>query len=517
MKIDQFTVEAPNVQYTEEHIISRYQYGNTKLVQGEGGKWVVKPWQESFEFRTQRKVPKLGVMLVGWGGNNGTTLTAGVLANKLGITWMTKDGVKHPNYWGSLTQASTVRVGNFEGEEVHAPFKGLLPMVEPNDIVLGGWDISRLNMAEAMERAQVLDWNLQQQLVPYMKDLHPLPGIYDPEFIAANQAERADNCIKGSKAEQVEVVRGQIRDFKKNTGVDKVIVLWTANTERYSQVVEGVNDTHENLMASIAKGETEISPSSLYAVACIEEGVAFINGSPQNTFVPGLIDMAVKKNVLIGGDDFKSGQTKLKSVLVDYLVGAGIKPVSIVSYNHLGNNDGCNLSAPQTFRSKEISKSNVVDDMVQSNSILYKPGEHPDHTVVIKYVPYVGDSKRAMDEYTSEIFMGGKNTLVIHNTCEDSLLAAPIILDLVLLAELTQRIELRRDGQPFQGMHPVAVLLSYLTKAPLVPEGTPVVNALNKQRAMLENVFRACVGLGPESNMLMECGWTNREGATSSS
>ncbi len=89
---------------------------------------------------------------------------------------MTKDGVKHPNYWGSLTQSSTVRVGNYAGEEVHAPFKALLPMVEPNDIVLGGWDISRVNMAEAMERAQVLDWNLQQQLVPYMKDLHPLPG-----------------------------------------------------------------------------------------------------------------------------------------------------------------------------------------------------------------------------------------------------------------------------------------------------------------------------------------------------
>lgn len=89
---------------------------------------------------------------------------------------MTKDGVQHPNYWGSLTQSSTVRVGNYEGEEVHAPFKALLPMVEPNDIVLGGWDISRLNMAESMERAQVLDWGLQQQLVPYMKDLHPLPG-----------------------------------------------------------------------------------------------------------------------------------------------------------------------------------------------------------------------------------------------------------------------------------------------------------------------------------------------------
>jgi myo-inositol-1-phosphate synthase len=123
------------------------------------------------------------------------------------------------------------------------------------------------------------------------------------------------------------------------------------------------------------------------------------------SFVAGLIDMAVEHNVIIAGDDFKSGQTKLKSVLVDYLVGAGIKPVSIVSYNHLGNNDGYNLSAPQTFRSKEISKSNVVDDMVASNGLLYGPGEHPDHCVVIKYVPYVGDSKRAMDEYTSEIFM----------------------------------------------------------------------------------------------------------------
>ena len=101
----------------------------------------------------------------------------------------------------------------------------------------------------------------------------------------------------------------------------------------------------------------------------------FINGAPQNTFVPGLIELAVQKKVLIGGDDFKSGQTKMKSVLVDFLVGAGIKPTSIVSYNHLGNNDGMNLSAPQTFRSKEISKSNVVDDMVASNSILYAPGD----------------------------------------------------------------------------------------------------------------------------------------------
>ena len=141
------------------------------------------------------------------------------------------------------------------------------------------------------------------------------------------------------------------------------------------------------MLAAVERNEAEISPSTLYAIACMQEGVPFINGSPQNTFVPGAIELAVRHNVLIGGDDFKSGQTKMKSVLVDFLVGAGIKPTSIVSYNHLGNNDGFNLSAPQTFRSKEISKSNVVDDMVASNSILYNEGEHPDHVVVIKCAP----------------------------------------------------------------------------------------------------------------------------------
>ncbi|KAG1676327.1 hypothetical protein FOA52_001122 [Chlamydomonas sp. UWO 241] len=505
LQTGEFEVRSPNVEYTPESITSSYEYTTTKLEREQDGKFIIKPTSIQYQFKTDRRVPKLGVMLVGLGGNNGTTLVGGVLANKHGITWMTKEGVKAPNYFGSLTQASTVRVGNFEGEEVYVPFKSLLPMVEPNDIVFGGWDISSMNMADSMERAKVLDWELQKQLVPLMKDITPLPGIFDASFIAANQGDRATNIIKGSKSEQVEAVRANIREFKASTGVDRVVILWTANTERYSAVVEGVNDTAENLLASIERNEPEVSPSTLYAVAAAQEGVPFVNGSPQNTFVPGMIELAVSKNVLIGGDDFKSGQTKLKSVLVDFLVGAGLKPVSIVSYNHLGNNDGMNLSAPQTFRSKEISKSNVVDDMVESNAILYKPGEHPDHTVVIKYVPYVGDSKRAMDEYTSEIFLNGKNTLVIHNTCEDSLLAAPLILDLVLVSELITRIEMKKDGEEaFHGFHPIAVLLSYLTKAPLVPAGTPVINALSKQRAMLENILRACVGLSPESNMLME-------------
>merc|ERR1712078_495648 len=309
----------------------------------------------------------------------------------------------------------------------------------------------------------------------------------------------------GDKNAHLEQIRTDIREFKAKNGLDKVIVLWTANTERFASVQSGVNDTADNLLAAIQANEPEIAPSTVFAVASILEGCIYINGSPQNTFVPGVIELADKHDVMIGGDDFKSGQTKMKSVMVDFLVSAGIKPTAIVSYNHLGNNDGKNLSAPQTFRSKEISKSNVVDDMVMSNRVLYKPHEHPDHVVVIKYVPTVADSKRAMDEYTSEIFMGGTNTIVMHNTCEDSLLATPLILDLAILADMTSRIQYKTPNMKEWGsLHPIMSILSYMIKAPLVPSGTPVVNSLFKQRSCIENILRACVGLPPDSCMALE-------------
>ena len=383
------------------------------------------------------------------------------------------------------------------------PFNKMLPMVNPNDIVLGGWDIHDRNLADAMENAQVLDLDLQKRLRPHMENLKPLPGIHFSEFVAENQYARANNLKTGTKQEQMEQIRQDIRTFKNHNNLDRVVVLWTANTERQCEVHEGLNDTETNLRSSVAKGETEVSPSTLFALACIDESTPFINGSPQNTFVPGVVEAAVRHNVLIGGDDFKSGQTKMKSALVDFLVGAGIKPTSIVSWNHLGNNDGYNLSSEKTFRSKEKSKSNVIDDVVNSNDTLYpSKDDKPDHCVVIKYVPYVGDSKRAMDEYSSEIFMHGRNTISMHNTCEDSLLAAPIILDLMLLAEMSTRIHVREgQSEKWQSLHPVSVLLSYLTKAPLVPNGVPVINALSKQRALLENMFRACIGLQPESNL----------------
>jgi len=402
--------------------------------------------------------------------------------------------------------ASTVKLGvDAKGKDVHVPFNKLVPMVHPNDMVIGGWDINNANLAEAMERACVLEPDLQRQLCPYMKELVPLPSIYYPDFIAANQNERANNVLTGTKKENLEQIRKDIRDFKAKNNLDSIVVVWTANTERFCSIIDGVNDTSENLLAAIEAGHEEISPSTVFAVACILEKTPFVNGSPQNTFVSGVQELASKHRVHIGGDDFKSGQTKMKSVLVDFMVNAGIKPTAITSYNHLGNNDGKNLSAPQQFRSKEISKSNVVDDMVESNRILYKEGEHPDHVVVIKYVPNVGDSKRALDEYVSEIFMGGKSTISMHNTCEDSLLASPLIIDLAIITELMTRVSFKtKEMEDFDTFNPVLSILSYMLKAPLVPKGTPVVNALGAQRNAIENIFRAFIGLRPRNDMMLE-------------
>ena len=375
-------------------------------------------------------------MMIGVGGNNGSTLCATILANRHNIIWHTKSGIQQPNYIGSVLRASTVRIGTEPGtgKEVHVPVSDVLPMVHPNDLVLGGWDISGVSMDKAMERAQVLDYDLQRQVLPHMALLgKPLPSIYYPDFIAANQEARADNLIPGDdKQAHLDHIRADIRKFKKDNDLDRVIVFWTANTERYADLIPGVNDTADNLLAAIKTSHSEVSPSSVFAVAAILEGEPFINGAPQNTFVPGVIALAEREQSFIGGDDLKSGQTKLKSVLAEFLVNAGIKPLSIASYNHLGNNDGHNLSAERQFRSKEISKSSVVDDMVDANRLLYKApavgakgvpvgkGEHPDHIVVIKYVPAVGDSKRAIDEYYSEIFCGGRSTINIFNECEVS-------------------------------------------------------------------------------------------------
>lgn len=210
-----FTVESPNVIYTENEIKSKYVYHTTSITKAEDGKYIATPKETLYDFKVERKVGKVGVMLVGWGGNNGTTVTAGIIANRRGLVWKTRQGEQTANYYGSVIMGSTMKLGTETktGKEVNIPFHNILPMVHPNDLVIGGWDISGMNLAEAMDRAAVLEPSLKSMIYKEMAEMKPLPSIYYPDFIAANQEDRADNVLEGSKASMahVEELRKHIR------------------------------------------------------------------------------------------------------------------------------------------------------------------------------------------------------------------------------------------------------------------------------------------------------------------
>jgi myo-inositol-1-phosphate synthase len=214
-KKDLFTVNSPNVTYTPNEIRSKYTYRTTIVDQSPDGKFVATPKETVYDFKVDRKVPKTGVMLVGWGGNNGTTVTAGIIANRRGLVWETREGPRAANYYGSVVMGSTMKLGTNAktAKDVNIPFHDALPMVHPNDLVIGGWDISGLNLAAAMDRAAVLEPTLKAQVKKEMASMVPLPSIYYPDFIAANQEDRADNVIPGTKAslDHVEHIRKDIR------------------------------------------------------------------------------------------------------------------------------------------------------------------------------------------------------------------------------------------------------------------------------------------------------------------
>ena len=292
-------VQFPSIQVESASILAasagdsrtvRYTSTSSHVKRSADGSLRVTPTQKEYLLQVPVQRPgRVGLMLVGWGGNNGSTLTAALLAHQHSVTWKSRRGVEKPNFYGSLVMASTVTLGNDEesGKEVTAPMFQLAPFVDPKNLVIGGWDISSMNLAAACDRAQVLEPTLIEKLNGHMHHLMPLPSIYDPTFIASNQSDRADNVIPGSKSEQLEQVRKDIREFKESNELDEVIILWTANTERYTEIQSGIHNTWANLETAINSNHAEISPSTLFAVASILEGSPFINGSPQNTFVPG--------------------------------------------------------------------------------------------------------------------------------------------------------------------------------------------------------------------------------------
>lgn len=452
--------------------------------------------------KVDHKIPKLGVMLVGWGGNNGTTLTAGILANKKNLSWRTKTGIQKANFFGSLTQSVTTKVGvkyNEKTNEVSDAFKivkELVPLVEPTDLEITGWDISKMNLYEACYRAKVLEPTLVEQLKEDLEELVPMSSVLNPSFVASNQSDRMDNVFKGTNQECVDKLRNDIRQFREK--VDKVVVLWTANTERFGEDYPTVESLDEAI-----RGNKEVSASVLFAYASGLEGCLFLNGSPQNTVTQGMIEHFRQNNAFIGGADFKTGQTKFKSLMLDFFMGSGLRLASCMSYNHLGNNDGKNLSEPEQFRSKEISKAGVLSDEIEANKVLYPDdNKEVDHTIVIKYCPFVGDSKRAMDEYTAQIFLNGHFTLVTHATCEDSLLAAPIMLDLLLLGEFFTRVKIDDKSTG-----PVLSYLSFFFKAPVTNHPEYVFNSFSRQKETLINFLKVCGGIPVGDSTLLSVGF----------
>ena len=227
---DLFTVDSPDVVYTDKEILSKYTYRTTSVSRGADGRYVATPKETIYDFKVERKVGKVGMMLVGWGGNNGTTVTAGIIANRRGLTWATREGDRAANYYGSVVMSSTIKLGTDakSGKEINIPFHDVLPMVHPNDLAIGGWDISGMDMAQAMDRAAVLEPTLKDQVKKEMAEMKPLPSIYYPDFIAANQGTRADNLIEGSKASMthVEQIRKDIR-----YALDRALWLQTADKE----------------------------------------------------------------------------------------------------------------------------------------------------------------------------------------------------------------------------------------------------------------------------------------------
>ncbi|KHJ78803.1 inositol-3-phosphate synthase, partial [Oesophagostomum dentatum] len=220
----QLIVDSPHVRCDGNEIETTFQYRKNHFSHTPEG-LKVSPKLHEYLFKTQLKPKKTGVLLVGIGGNNGSTSVGAVFANKKHMTWRTKEGLHTANYFGSITQASTVHLGWDGEQQVHVPFNEIIPILSPNDLVIDGWDINNKNLYEAMIRAKVFEPELQEKLRPYMEPIVPMPSIYYPDFIASNQ-----ECV---------------------------VVLWTANTERYTDVTEGLNMTAEDILMSIEKSADE--------------------------------------------------------------------------------------------------------------------------------------------------------------------------------------------------------------------------------------------------------------------
>jgi myo-inositol-1-phosphate synthase len=385
---------------------------------------------------------KLGVLLPGMGAVS-TTFIAGVEAVKRGL------GAPI----GSLTQLATVRLG--KRTEGRTPLiKDFVPLANPSDLEFGGWDIYEDNAYEAAHKAAVLDPALLEKVREPLEKIHPMDAVFEQDYVRRLHGPNVKEAT--SKMEKAEMLMDDIRQFKERTGVTRMVMVWCGSTEVFHRPA----DVHQSLKAfeaGLAKNDPRIAPSQIYAYAALKLGIPHANGAPNlTTDTPALLELARERKVPICGKDFKTGQTFMKTLIAPGLKARMLGLAGWYSTNILGNRDGEVLDDPGSFKSKEETKLSVLGQILQ-------PDLYPDlygnvfHSVHINYYPPRGDSKEGWDNIDIFGWLGYPMQIKINFLCRDSILAAPIVLDLVLFLDLAHRA----------GMRGIQEWLSFYFKAPM--------------------------------------------------
>ncbi len=423
---------------------------------------------------------KLGVMIVGLGAVS-TTFITGVM--------MTRKGLAKPV--GSMTQYDKIRVGR-GADKKYLHYKDIVPLADLKDIEFAAWDVYPANAYESAINCEVLKEKDIEPVKDELIKIKPLKAAFDKNYAKRLDGDNTMGDI--TRWEMVERIREDIRKFKEETGVERVVVLWAASTEVYVPVDENIHGTIESLEKAMKEDDREhIAPSMCYAYAALKEGAPFIMGAPNTTVdIPAMWELAEQTKMPIAGKDFKTGQTLVKSGFAPIIGTRCLGLAGWFSTNILGNRDGLVLDEPANFRTKEVSKLSTLESILvpEDQPDLYGHGNDEDsqyyHKVRINYYPPRNDNKEGWDNIDIFGWMGYPMQIKINFLCRDSILAAPLCLDLVLLSDLAARA----------GRYGTQRFLSFFLKSPMhdYTKGEVPVNHLFQQYVMLKNAIREMGG-----------------------
>ena len=412
---------------------------------------------------------KLGILMPGMGAV-ATTVIAGVEAIKAGLGQPI----------GSLTQMGTIRLG--KRTDGRTPLiKDFVPLAALDNLVFGGWDVFPDDAYDSAEHAGVLPKDQLDQIKDQLKTVKPLPAVFDRNYV--RRLEGSNIKSMKSKWDAVLEVREDIQRFKNDNGCERLVMIWCGSTEIF-MAPDPVHATIESLEKAIRENHAAIPPSMIYAYAALMEGVPFLNGAPNLTVdVPAMVELAKQKGVPLGGKDFKTGQTLMKTLLAPGLKARMLGVRGWFSTNILGNRDGEVLDDPDSFKTKEVSKLDVLEYILQPD--LY-PELYGDlyHKVRINYYPPRGDEKEGWDNIDIFGWLGLPMQIKINFLCRDSILAAPLVLDLVLFTDLAQR----------SGMSGIQEWLSFYFKSPMTAPDLYPEHDLFIQLMKLKNTLRFLQG-----------------------